>query len=79
MLAGYRCRYVDGGIIGGPHRRPTTAQRLYVSGEAAQRGVRLANYGLTVRVLDGPIGMASALKMSYGGITKGLHRRSAPR
>src|SRR5262249_18260938 len=31
----------------------------------------LAKYGLDVRVLDGPIGAASALKMSYAGISKG--------
>jgi len=33
---------------------------------------RLSEFGLTCRVLEGPVGAASALKMSYGGITKGL-------
>jgi 3-hydroxyisobutyrate dehydrogenase-like beta-hydroxyacid dehydrogenase len=32
----------------------------------------LARYGLDIVVLDGPIGAASALKMSYAGCTKGL-------
>jgi L-threonate 2-dehydrogenase len=71
VLTGMACRYVDGGIIGGP---PTGAYTptLYVSGEAAADALLLARYGLNVRVLDGPIGAASALKMSYAGITKGF-------
>jgi 3-hydroxyisobutyrate dehydrogenase-like beta-hydroxyacid dehydrogenase len=32
----------------------------------------LNDYGLHVRVIEGRLGSASALKMSYGGITKGL-------
>jgi hypothetical protein len=32
----------------------------------------LNDYGLAVSVLDGPVGAASALKMSYAGVTKGL-------
>jgi hypothetical protein len=31
----------------------------------------LCQYGLDVRVLEGPLSAASALKMSYAGITKG--------
>jgi L-threonate 2-dehydrogenase len=71
VLAGAQCRYVDCGIIGGP---PTGAYSpsLYVSGEAAADALLLARYGLNVRVLDGPVGAASALKMSYAGITKGF-------
>jgi L-threonate 2-dehydrogenase len=70
-LAGTNCRYVDGGIIGGP---PTGSYspNLYVSGPEASDALRLVRYGITVRVLDGPIGAASALKMSYAGITKGF-------
>ena len=33
---------------------------------------RLNEYGLVFRPVEGPVGAASALKMSYGGITKGL-------
>ncbi len=33
---------------------------------------RLNDYGLIVRVLEGPLTAASALKMSYAGITKGF-------
>lgn len=32
----------------------------------------LAQHGLTIKLLDGPVGAASGLKMSYAGITKGL-------
>jgi L-threonate 2-dehydrogenase len=63
--------FVDAGIIGGvPHRHYCPA--LYASGNFAERFGALREHGLDVRVLDGPIGMASALKLSYAGITKGL-------
>ena len=41
---------------------------------ARPRGLfaKLNDYGLIVRVLDGPLTAASALKMSYAGITKGF-------
>jgi 3-hydroxyisobutyrate dehydrogenase-like beta-hydroxyacid dehydrogenase len=32
----------------------------------------LGDFGIKVNVLEGPIGAASALKMSYGAITKGI-------
>ena len=44
----------------------------YFSGDAASDLKGLAEYGLDVRIVDGPIGAASALKLSYAGITKGL-------
>lgn len=45
--------------------------RLYASGPAAPRFATLRDYGLDIRVLDGALSAASALKMSYAGITKG--------
>lgn len=63
--------FVDGGIIGGP-ARVGYVPKLYVSGERASEAAVLNDYGLFVPVLDGPVGAASALKMSYAGITKGL-------
>ncbi len=63
--------FVDVGITGLPPsegRSPT----LHASGpEAGKFGV-LNDFGLKVNVIDGPIGAASALKMSYAGITKGM-------
>jgi L-threonate 2-dehydrogenase len=71
LLEGAPCRFVDGGIIGGPPAG-NYSPNLYVSGEAAGDALLLTRYGLSVRVLEGPIGAASALKMSYAGITKGF-------
>jgi 3-hydroxyisobutyrate dehydrogenase-like beta-hydroxyacid dehydrogenase len=64
--------FADGGIIGGPPVPGTPGPLLYLAGpDAARLGV-LGDLGLRIRVLDGPVGAASALKMSYAGITKGL-------
>ncbi|HEY1543127.1 MAG TPA: DUF1932 domain-containing protein [Xanthobacteraceae bacterium] len=77
ILAGSGAHYVDGGIIGAPPTPTTAGARLYVSGERARDVTRLNDYGLDVRLLDGPAGAASALKMSYAGITKGFTAVSA--
>ncbi len=45
--------------------------RFYASGPAASRFAALRQYGLDIRLLDGALSAASALKMSYAGITKG--------
>ena len=64
--------FVDGGIIGGPPRPGDAGPRLYVAGPNADRVLRLRDFGLDIRVLSGPADAASALKMSYAGITKGF-------
>ena len=66
--------FLDGGIIGGPAREDGYTPVLYVSGPEAARIAPepLRDHGLDVQVTPGPIGAASALKMSYAGITKGL-------
>jgi L-threonate 2-dehydrogenase len=71
VLADSRCRYIDAGIIGPP---PAAAARtvFYASGPSAHELERLGTLGLAVRVIDGPIGAASALKLSYAGLTKGI-------
>ena len=71
VIAGAGCPFADGGIIGGPPRSGYGGPTLYVSGEPAHQVEGLAQ-GLVVRVIDGPVGAASALKMSYAAITKGL-------
>ena len=63
--------FADAGIIGGPPREGYTP-KLYASGPGAARLAALERFGLKVPVLDGPVGAASALKMSYAGITKGV-------
>jgi len=77
------CPFVDAGIIGSPpsplpnppppagEGRVAGSPRFYASGPAAQRFATLRQYGLDIRVLDGALSAASALKMSYAGITKG--------
>ena len=64
--------FIDGGIIGGPPRSGSDGPTFYLSGEAAQAAEPFADFGLKIRLLDAPVGAASALKMSYAGITKGL-------
>jgi 3-hydroxyisobutyrate dehydrogenase-like beta-hydroxyacid dehydrogenase len=66
------CPFVDAGIIGQPPRPGYDGPTFYASGPEAQRFAVLRPYGLDIRVLDGPLSAASALKMSYGGITKGI-------
>ncbi len=64
--------FVDVGIIGAPPQQGYEGPAMYASGQDATRFAPLGGFGLDVRVMEGPIGAASALKMSYAGITKGL-------
>ncbi|AYG61443.1 NAD(P)-dependent oxidoreductase [Rhizobium jaguaris] len=63
---------LDGSIIGGPPKPGQKGPRLYVSGDATNNSGVLADHGLQVRRIDGAIGAASALKMCYAGINKGV-------
>ncbi len=64
-------KFVDVGIIGLPPKEGTSPF-LHASGpDAAKFGV-LNDFGIKVNVIEGPVGAASALKMSYAGITKGI-------
>ena len=70
--------FVDAGIIGSPpqaERRGPALLRLRTACAALCR--RSRQYGLDVRVLDGPLSAASAVKMSYAGITKGTQALAA--
>jgi len=62
--------FVDGGIIGGPPREGYSPA-IYASGPQAERTAPIKDYGIDWRIIDGPVGAASGLKMSYAGITKG--------
>ncbi|HVY15806.1 MAG TPA: DUF1932 domain-containing protein [Rhodopila sp.] len=64
--------FVDGGIIGPPPDPDSSKTRLYLSGPDAARVAVLGDYGLSTPVQPGPVGAASAMKMSYAGITKGF-------
>ncbi len=73
IIEGAGAPFADGGIIGFPPREDYAGPKLYVSGPEAHQVAVLNAYGLDVRVLDGPVGAASALKMCYAGITKGIN------
>src|SRR5688572_11816391 len=69
--------FVDAGIIGAPPTPADAGPRFYASGPQAPRFARLSDFGLDVRVLEGPLSAASAMKMSYAGITKGTQALAA--
>jgi len=71
VIAPTGCAFVDCGIIGPPPKGKDFSPRFYASGEAAPRFALFRQYGLDVRLLEGSLSAASALKMSYAGITKG--------
>ena len=63
--------FVDGGVIGPPPVAAGTT-RLYLAGPAAPSVAALfAGTPCDARALDGPVGRASALKMSFAAYTKG--------
>jgi 3-hydroxyisobutyrate dehydrogenase-like beta-hydroxyacid dehydrogenase len=66
------CPFIGAGIIGPPPKPGSTNTKFYASGPAAGLFAKLNDYGLIVRVLQGPLTAAAALKMSYAGITKGF-------
>jgi putative dehydrogenase len=69
--------FVDAGIIGPPPKGNDAGPRFYASGPDAPRFAALKDFGLDIRVLGGPLSAASALKMSYAGITKGTQALGA--
>ena len=72
VIAATGCPFVGAGIIGPPPKPGSTNTKFYAAGPRARDCAELNDYGLIVRVLDGPLTAASALKMSYAGITKGF-------
>jgi L-threonate 2-dehydrogenase len=65
------CAFVGAGIIGPPPKPGSSNTKIYAAGPFAKNLATLNDCGLIVRVLEGPLTAASALKMSYAGITKG--------
>ncbi|HEY0224379.1 MAG TPA: DUF1932 domain-containing protein [Pseudolabrys sp.] len=72
VIAATGCAFVGAAIIGPPPTTGSNNTKFYAAGPAAADFAKLNDYGLTVRVLEGPTTAASALKMSYAGITKGF-------
>jgi 3-hydroxyisobutyrate dehydrogenase-like beta-hydroxyacid dehydrogenase len=72
VLGAGPARFVDGAIIGAPPQPGKAGPTLYLAGEAAPELLFLQQLGINAQVIEGPVGAASALKMAYAGITKGL-------
>lgn len=75
IAAGYLARGVrfgDAGIIGIPPRPDGYSPRFYMSGDVAETAERLESLGLETRRVSGDLGDASAVKMAYAGVTKGM-------
>ena len=64
-------RFLDGSIIGPPPRAAAGNTTFYVSGKHAEAAAPLAD-ALALKTLPGDAGAASALKMTYAGLTKGF-------
>lgn len=64
--------YADAGLVG-PPPSGDTRPRLYACGEALGLLQELNGTGFDLMVLDGPIGQASAFKMTYAAMTKGTN------
>lgn len=73
VIESHGTAFVDGGIIGRPPMVPD-AVRIYLAGGRADDVAALFT-DTTIRtpVLDKPVGAASAVKMAYGGWTKGIN------
>lgn len=75
LLASRGVRYVDASIIGPPRfdRTHHGHARIFASGAAAgQLAAVGARYDIDIVAMGGPVGAASAIKMCYAGLTKGL-------
>lgn len=72
IIGSAQAPFVDGGIIGFPPQPGGKSPAFYMSGEHAEDVAVLRDFGLDLRIVEGPVGAASALKMSYAGIVKGL-------
>ena len=64
--------FVDAGIVGPTWNARGDSPRFYASGDAADRFSELGHFGLDIRVLSNNVGDASALKMTFSGITKSV-------
>jgi 3-hydroxyisobutyrate dehydrogenase-like beta-hydroxyacid dehydrogenase len=63
--------FVDGCIIGSAAKMDKGAV-VYVSGQQAERMQELDSHGFSVKVLGPKVAQASAFKVVYAGLTKGL-------
>ena len=71
VLQPSRVNFVDGCIIGSATKMDKGAV-VYVSGPQAEKIQELEPYGFSVKVLGPTVAQASAFKVVYAGLTKGL-------
>ncbi len=71
ILAQAGVHFIDGCIIGSAAKMDRGAV-VYVSGPDAEQMKNLVNYGIAVQVLGPGVTQASAFKIVYAGLTKGL-------
>lgn len=71
-MFGDNVRVIDGGIIGMPPSEDNRP-RIYVSGPGADVLAPLDRAGIEICPLGDDIGRASAMKMTYAGLTKGTN------
>jgi L-threonate 2-dehydrogenase len=71
VLSATDVNFVDGCIIGSAAKMDKGAV-IYASGAEASRILELGAYGLSVQVLGSGTSQASAFKIVYAGLTKGL-------
>ena len=65
-------RFVDAGIIGLPPKPGGAQPRFHASGPDAPAFAELSRHGLDIRVIGDEIGQASALKMCFAAMSKGV-------
>ena len=73
LLGGAGLPFVDGSISGLPPRPGRRPTRVYLSGEHAGDVAAIGSPWTEVRVLEGPAGRASALKMCTASMYKGTN------
>lgn len=71
LIAGVGGRFVDGAVIGSASLVGQSTA-LYLSGPDAAALREIETYGLRVKVVGGEVGQASALKIFYAGLNKGI-------
>jgi len=76
-VAAAGARFVDGCIVGTEPRDGYEGPWIHVSGPDRDAAMRLGGFGLNMLALDGPNGAASALKMSFAAVMKGLQALGA--
>ncbi len=72
IVTGAGLSFADGGIIGPPPQVGSEDTRIFVSGPSADRLTQLLAFGLDVRVVSDRVGDASAVKMCYAALNKGI-------